>query len=204
LLHSATTSPGFATSLSRAGLKRFSVVSAAIRGSTCGETSDRGSVWANCTARRPIRSRPRSSGSRRSNPSTSHRGSDAANPTLGDRTLMEPFNSGVVARTAGEFFSERPGPNHVYRLWALISMGFGDKESGPPRLQWSRVWRRRAGCLKQYRTELAAQDQSVQSTKPLQTFAVAPLCESYYGVTCVDYQLRIALWPILSCSCHSV
>ena len=82
--------------------------------------------------------------------------------------------------------------------------GFGGKCRVPPRLQWSRVRTRRAGCPKPCGTESAVQGQSFQAIYALQTFAGAPLCESLDSVACVDHRRRIVQWPILSCSCHSV
>jgi asparagine synthase (glutamine-hydrolysing) len=42
---------------------------------------------------------------------------------LADRTLMEPFDSVVVASTAREFLSGRPRPDHTQRLWGLLMYG---------------------------------------------------------------------------------
>lgn len=42
---------------------------------------------------------------------------------LGDRDLMGPFAQPVIARTLGEFLSDRENSRHVSRLWALFMYG---------------------------------------------------------------------------------
>jgi asparagine synthase (glutamine-hydrolysing) len=42
---------------------------------------------------------------------------------LSDPGLMEPFDRAVVARTASDFFSERPPADHTSRVWGLFMFG---------------------------------------------------------------------------------
>ncbi|HEX4078391.1 MAG TPA: asparagine synthase (glutamine-hydrolyzing) [Rhizomicrobium sp.] len=49
---------------------------------------------------------------------------------LSDRGLMEPFDAAVIARTAGEFFSDRRQPDHSSKLWALFVYGLWREAQG--------------------------------------------------------------------------
>jgi asparagine synthase (glutamine-hydrolysing) len=55
---------------------------------------------------------------------------------LQDRNLMRPLNPRVIARTADEFFEDRPGQNHVYRRWALFMYGLWRESAEPAAPTW--------------------------------------------------------------------
>jgi asparagine synthase (glutamine-hydrolysing) len=48
---------------------------------------------------------------------------ESVSDVLNDRTLMEPLDAGVAARTAEDFFSGRSKYDHKWRVWALFMYG---------------------------------------------------------------------------------
>jgi asparagine synthase (glutamine-hydrolysing) len=64
---------------------------------------------------------------------------------LSDRALMGPFDSNMIERVTREFFTNRPGPSHAWRLWGIFMYGLWRQSADqttpePPVAHRARNW----------------------------------------------------------------